>query len=123
MGSRRRLRGCHDTAGDRADLDGVRFQAGRCEARQRVESRATEKLTLRGRSAATHGGRSATPGRTRRQGWRRSFETIANLRPTPMLVHGMPLVELQRVEKHYRLGEALIPAVRGVDLTIEKGEF
>jgi len=35
----------------------------------------------------------------------------------------MPLVELHSVEKHYRLGEALIPAVRGVDLTIEKGEF
>lgn len=35
----------------------------------------------------------------------------------------MALVELKRVCKDYYLGETCIPALRGIDLTIETGEF
>ncbi|HUX13623.1 MAG TPA: ABC transporter ATP-binding protein [Spirochaetia bacterium] len=35
----------------------------------------------------------------------------------------MPLVELQQVEKDYQLGETVIHAVRGVSLSIERGEL
>lgn len=35
----------------------------------------------------------------------------------------MPIVELQQVHKFYRLGEARIHALKGVDLTIERSEF
>lgn len=34
-----------------------------------------------------------------------------------------PLVELRKVVKHYQLGEALITALKGVDVTIHAGEF
>jgi len=35
----------------------------------------------------------------------------------------MPLLELQNVIKNYTKGEQIIPALRGVDLIIEKGDF
>jgi putative ABC transport system ATP-binding protein len=35
----------------------------------------------------------------------------------------MPLIELQEVHKYYHLGEKRIAALKGVDLTISKGEF
>jgi len=35
----------------------------------------------------------------------------------------MPLIELKEVHKYYHLGETRIAALRGVDLTINKGEF
>jgi putative ABC transport system ATP-binding protein len=35
----------------------------------------------------------------------------------------IPLIELKQVHKNYRLGERSINAVKGVDLTIQKGEF
>jgi putative ABC transport system ATP-binding protein len=35
----------------------------------------------------------------------------------------MPLVELQRVEKTYRLGVSRIQALRGIDLSVASGEF
>jgi len=35
----------------------------------------------------------------------------------------MPLLELQGVIKNYMKGEQIIPALRGVDLSIEKGDF
>lgn len=35
----------------------------------------------------------------------------------------LPFIELQQVYKYYSLGETLIPALRGVDLSIRKGEF
>jgi putative ABC transport system ATP-binding protein len=35
----------------------------------------------------------------------------------------MKLVELENVVKDYRLGKAIIPALRGVSLAIEQGEF
>ncbi len=35
----------------------------------------------------------------------------------------MPLLELQGVIKNYTKGEQIIPALRGVDLIIEKGDF
>ncbi len=35
----------------------------------------------------------------------------------------MPLLELQGVIKNYMKGEQIIPALRGVDLIIEKGDF
>jgi putative ABC transport system ATP-binding protein len=35
----------------------------------------------------------------------------------------MPLLELQGVTKNYTKGEQIIPALRGVDLIIEKGDF
>jgi putative ABC transport system ATP-binding protein len=35
----------------------------------------------------------------------------------------MPFIELKQVRKYYRLGETRIAALRGVDLTIYKGEF
>ncbi len=35
----------------------------------------------------------------------------------------MALVELHKIEKTYRLGDSRIQALRGIDLTIERGEF
>jgi putative ABC transport system ATP-binding protein len=35
----------------------------------------------------------------------------------------MPLVEMKAVEKQYKLGQTTVPALRGVDLTLEEGEF
>ncbi len=35
----------------------------------------------------------------------------------------MPLLNLQQVEKIYEQGEIKVPALRGIDLTIKKGEF
>lgn len=35
----------------------------------------------------------------------------------------MALVELQQVSKDYHVGETCIPALRGIDLTVETGEF
>ena len=35
----------------------------------------------------------------------------------------MPFIELKQVCKYYRLGETRIAALRGVDMTIHKGEF
>ena len=35
----------------------------------------------------------------------------------------MPIVELSAVEKDYPLGKTTVHAVRGVDLSLEKGEF
>jgi putative ABC transport system ATP-binding protein len=35
----------------------------------------------------------------------------------------MSLIEIQKVEKEYSLGETTVRALRGVDLTIDKGEF
>lgn len=34
-----------------------------------------------------------------------------------------PIVRLQQVVKSYRLGETIVPALRGLDLTLERGEF
>ncbi len=34
-----------------------------------------------------------------------------------------PLLEIVGVTKHYRLGSVPVPALRGVDLTVERGEF
>jgi putative ABC transport system ATP-binding protein len=34
-----------------------------------------------------------------------------------------PIVEFKNVQKNYRLGETIVPAIRGVDLTIQSGEF
>lgn len=37
---------------------------------------------------------------------------------------GMPaLIELQGVSKHYRAGETVVEALRGIDLTVREGEF
>lgn len=35
----------------------------------------------------------------------------------------MSLIELKKVEKIYRMGETNVPALRGVDLTVGRGEF
>ena len=35
----------------------------------------------------------------------------------------MALIEIKKVEKEYHLGETTVPALRGVDLDIEAGEF
>ena len=35
----------------------------------------------------------------------------------------MPIASLQGITKHYRLGQTTVQALRGVDLTLEKGEF
>ncbi|KIX12457.1 ABC transporter ATP-binding protein [Dethiosulfatarculus sandiegensis] len=35
----------------------------------------------------------------------------------------MPLIETRRLKKNYQLGKALVPALRGVDLIVEEGEF
>lgn len=35
----------------------------------------------------------------------------------------MALIEVRGVTKNYRLGQILVPALKGVDLTIEQGEF
>jgi putative ABC transport system ATP-binding protein len=35
----------------------------------------------------------------------------------------MPLLEMQAVTKEYRLGETIVPALRGVDLDLDEGEF
>jgi putative ABC transport system ATP-binding protein len=37
--------------------------------------------------------------------------------------HETPLLEGSRLSRSYRLGEAVVPAVRNVSLSIEKGEF
>lgn len=34
-----------------------------------------------------------------------------------------PIVEFKNVQKNYRLGETIVPAIRGVNLTIQSGEF
>jgi putative ABC transport system ATP-binding protein len=34
-----------------------------------------------------------------------------------------PIVEFKNVQKNYRLGETVVPALRGIDLTIQSGEF
>lgn len=48
--------------------------------------------------------------------------------PTRMVRHGftptaMSLIELKGITKNYRLGRTTVPALRGVDLTLERGEF
>ena len=35
----------------------------------------------------------------------------------------MPLIEMTDIKKDYQLGDTIVPALKGVDLTIEKGEF
>ncbi len=35
----------------------------------------------------------------------------------------MPVIELKAIEKHYRMGQQLIRAVDGIDLTIERNEY
>jgi len=35
----------------------------------------------------------------------------------------MPLIEIRSIKKDYLLGETIVRALRGVDLTIDKGEF
>ncbi len=35
----------------------------------------------------------------------------------------MALIEMERITKEYRLGETVVHALRGVDLSIDKGEF
>ena len=35
----------------------------------------------------------------------------------------MPLIEIRSIKKDYLLGETIVHALRGVDLTIDKGEF
>jgi putative ABC transport system ATP-binding protein len=35
----------------------------------------------------------------------------------------MPLIAVQNLTKHYRMGDAVVHALDGVDLTIERGEF
>ncbi|MGA1870066.1 MAG: ABC transporter ATP-binding protein [bacterium] len=35
----------------------------------------------------------------------------------------MSLIEMNRVKKHYHLGETIVHALQGVDLVIDKGEF
>jgi ABC-type glutathione transport system ATPase component len=36
---------------------------------------------------------------------------------------GMPVIQVQDVHKYYDLGETKVHALRGVDMTIEPGEF
>ena len=35
----------------------------------------------------------------------------------------MPLIRMHDIKKDYRMGETLVHALRGIDLTIGKGEF
>jgi putative ABC transport system ATP-binding protein len=35
----------------------------------------------------------------------------------------MPLLELKQVKKIYKLGKIEVPALRGIDLAVEEGEF
>ena len=35
----------------------------------------------------------------------------------------MPLLELKQVKKIYKLGKIEVPALRGIDLTVDEGEF
>lgn len=35
----------------------------------------------------------------------------------------MPLISAEGLEKHYRLGRVDVPALRGVDVTVERGEY
>ncbi|MCU0978131.1 MAG: ATP-binding cassette domain-containing protein, partial [Pirellulaceae bacterium] len=35
----------------------------------------------------------------------------------------MPLIELQRIDKTYRVGDVALPVLKQVSLTIERGEF
>ena len=35
----------------------------------------------------------------------------------------MELIEMEKIKKDYFLGETVVHALRGVDLTIDKGEF
>jgi putative ABC transport system ATP-binding protein len=43
----------------------------------------------------------------------------------PFLTNGtiMSLIELKNITKDYHLGRTIVPALRGVDLTLERGEF
>lgn len=40
-----------------------------------------------------------------------------------MSAHAIPVVELRAVHKTYRLGAHVVPALRGVDLTVQRGEL
>jgi putative ABC transport system ATP-binding protein len=35
----------------------------------------------------------------------------------------MPLIEVSNLARHYRVGDIVVPALRGVSVTIERGEF
>jgi len=35
----------------------------------------------------------------------------------------MPIIELRGIKRHYQVGDIVVKAIRGLDLTVEKGEF
>jgi putative ABC transport system ATP-binding protein len=42
---------------------------------------------------------------------------------TPPTNNAPPVIEVRRLTKHYYLGRTVVPALRGVDLTVTRGEF
>ena len=42
---------------------------------------------------------------------------------TASLVAGIPLIEIHRLARTFHVGDVDVPALRGVDLTVERGEF
>jgi putative ABC transport system ATP-binding protein len=43
--------------------------------------------------------------------------------PIPAQPANLPLIQVQQLQKHYRVGATVIPALRGVSFSVRRGEF
>src|SRR5207244_13307982 len=61
-------------------------------------------------------------GRVRRRRWRRDRRRRRRRRPVTAGTGGAPVIQVRDVTKVYGQGEAAVHALRGVSLTIDRGE-